>query len=302
MSATNPAFPPLRTDDANAFGRVAVLMGGTSAEREVSLDSGRNVLEALRSRGVDAHAVDGIHALVDALVHGRFDRVFNILHGNRGGGEDGVLQGLLEALEVPYTGPGVLGSALTMDKIRTKQVWMSAGLPTPRFERLAGWIVAALKRLGLDARLGELEGEYCPGEFSVNVGGRIKVMGVGQRVIRGGAHVGGVVTVAETERLRAVLVPIYETLELPLRAETAGGIADEAPGLTAEDLVRALGEVLEGEGIALEPARFDAAIEDEAAALLDFHSPLAALEKSRLLRSAAGAKALIHADERSGGD
>ena len=172
----------------------------------------------------------------------------------------------------------------------------------PRFERLAGWIVAALKRLGLDARLGELEGEYCPGEFSVNVGGRIKVMGVGQRVIRGGAHVGGVVTVAETERLRAVLVPIYETLELPLRAETAGGIADEAPGLTAEDLVRALGEVLEGEGIALEPARFDAAIEDEAAALLDFHSPLAALEKSRLLRSAAGAKALIHADERSGGD
>lgn len=151
MSATNPAFPPLRTDDANAFGRVAVLMGGTSAEREVSLDSGRNVLEALRSRGVDAHAVDGIHALVDALVHGRFDRVFNILHGNRGGGEDGVLQGLLEALEVPYTGPGVLGSALTMDKIRTKQVWMSAGLPTPRFERLAPGadVRAAALRLGL---------------------------------------------------------------------------------------------------------------------------------------------------------
>ena len=151
MSATNPVFPPLRTDDARAFGRVAVLMGGTSAEREVSLDSGRNVLEALRSRGVDAHAVDGIHALVDALVHGRFDRVFNILHGNRGGGEDGVLQGLLEALEVPYTGPGVLGSALTMDKIRTKQVWMSAGLPTPRFERLAPGadVRAAALRLGL---------------------------------------------------------------------------------------------------------------------------------------------------------
>jgi D-alanine-D-alanine ligase len=149
MSAN--ALPALRTSDANAFGRVAVLMGGSSAEREVSLDSGRNVLAGLQSRGVDAHAVDGIPALVDALVHGRFDRVFNILHGNRGGGEDGVLQGLLEALEVPYTGPGVLGSALTMDKIRTKQVWMSAHLPTPRSERLApgGDVRAAALRLGL---------------------------------------------------------------------------------------------------------------------------------------------------------
>jgi D-alanine-D-alanine ligase len=145
------AFQPMRTNDAKAFGRVAVLMGGTSSEREVSLDSGRNVLEALQSRGVDAHAVDGIPALVDALVHGKFDRVFNILHGNRGGGEDGVLQGLLEALEVPYTGSGVLGSALSMDKIRTKQVWMSMGLPTPRFERIApeADVRAAALRLGL---------------------------------------------------------------------------------------------------------------------------------------------------------
>jgi len=144
-------FPALRTNDAQAFGRVAVLMGGTSSEREVSLDSGRNVLEALRSRGIDAHAVDGIPALVDALVHAKFDRVFNILHGNRGGGEDGVLQGLLEAFAVPYTGTGVLGSALSMDKIRTKQVWMSTGLPTPRFERLAPGadVRAAAMRLGL---------------------------------------------------------------------------------------------------------------------------------------------------------
>ena len=124
-----------------AFGRVAVLMGGTSAEREVSLDSGRNVLDALRARGVDAHAVDGIPALIDALRAPQasgagFDRVFNILHGNKGGGEDGVLQGLLDALGVPYTGSGVLGSALSMDKIRTKQVWASEGLPTPKFVRL----------------------------------------------------------------------------------------------------------------------------------------------------------------------
>ncbi|RDY68996.1 D-alanine--D-alanine ligase [Lysobacter soli] len=126
-------------------------MGGTSAEREVSLDSGRNVLDALRSRGVDAFAVDGIPALIDAIRAGSVDRVFNILHGNKGGGEDGVLQGLCEALGVPYTGSDVLGSALTMDKIRTKQVWLSIGLPTPRYVRLAkgGDVHAAARELGL---------------------------------------------------------------------------------------------------------------------------------------------------------
>ena len=106
------------------FGRVAVLMGGTSSERDVSLDSGQNVLEALRRRGVQADPVDGIPALVAALVGKTCDRVFNILHGQRGGGEDGVVQGLLEAFGIPYTGSDVLGSALSMDKIRTKQVWM----------------------------------------------------------------------------------------------------------------------------------------------------------------------------------
>ncbi len=144
-------FPPLRVTDAALFGRVAVLLGGTSSEREVSLDSGRNVLEALRSRGVDAFPIDGIPALVTAIGEGRVDRVFNILHGNRGGGEDGVLQGLLEALGVPYTGPDVLGSALTMDKIRTKQVWMAEGLPTPRFVRIAPGadLRAAARSLGM---------------------------------------------------------------------------------------------------------------------------------------------------------
>ena len=148
MSAN--AFPALRTNDPNAFGRVAVLLGGTSSEREVSLDSGRNVLEALQARGVQAFAVDGIPALVDAVRNGGVDRVFNILHGNKGGGEDGVLQGLLDALGVPYTGPGVLGSALTMDKIRTKQVWMAEGLPTPRFMRIAPGtdLVTAARSLG----------------------------------------------------------------------------------------------------------------------------------------------------------
>ena len=102
---TRAVIPPRHAlaniSDPAAFGRVAVLMGGTSAEREVSLDSGRNVLDALLACGVDAHAVDGIPALLEALSAKRFDRVFNILHGNKGGGEDGVLQGALEAIGVP---------------------------------------------------------------------------------------------------------------------------------------------------------------------------------------------------------
>jgi D-alanine-D-alanine ligase len=145
------ALPPPRFQDPAVFGHVAVLMGGTSSEREVSLDSGRNVLQALRARGVKADAVDGIPNLVRELQSGHFDRVFNILHGNKGGGEDGVLQGLLEALGMPYTGSGVLGSALSMDKIRSKQVWLALGLPTPRYARLprGADVHAAARELGL---------------------------------------------------------------------------------------------------------------------------------------------------------
>ncbi len=123
-----------RITDPQLFGRVAVVSGGTSAEREVSLDSGRNVLAALRALGVDAHPIDGIPALLDALRAGHYARVFNILHGR--GGEDGMLQGALDALRVPYTGSGILGSALAMDKVRTKQVWQALGMPTPRY---AAW-------------------------------------------------------------------------------------------------------------------------------------------------------------------
>ena len=140
-----------RISNAADFGRVAVLMGGTSSEREVSLNSGANVLEALLARGVDATAVDGIPALVEAVYQKRFDRVFNILHGTKGGGEDGILQGFCEAMNIPYTGSDVLGSALSMDKIRTKQVWLSLGLPTPRYVRLAVGddVHAAARSLGL---------------------------------------------------------------------------------------------------------------------------------------------------------
>lgn len=133
------------------FGRVAVVMGGSSSEREVSLNSGGNVLTALRARGVDATAIDGIPALLAHIREGRCDRVFNILHGR--GGEDGVLQGALEALGVPYTGSGVLGSALTMDKVRTKRVWQALGIPTPAFALLhpGADVAAAVASVGLPA-------------------------------------------------------------------------------------------------------------------------------------------------------
>ncbi len=120
--------------DPADFGTVAVVMGGASAEREISLLSGRAVLAALRRRSVDAVGIDVDDRPLPALQAGRFDRVFNIVHGR--GGEDGVLQGVLEALGVPYTGSRVLGSALSMDKLRTKMCWKSAGIPTPAWRIL----------------------------------------------------------------------------------------------------------------------------------------------------------------------
>ncbi len=120
---------------AEDFGRVAVLMGGWSAEREVSLVSGRAVLEGLRARGVDAHAVDMGRDVFQVLTAGGYDRVFNVVHGR--GGEDGELQGLLDIAGIPYTGSGVLGSALAMDKYRSKLVWQALGLPTPAFRLIA---------------------------------------------------------------------------------------------------------------------------------------------------------------------
>ncbi|MFP5344410.1 MAG: D-alanine--D-alanine ligase [Gammaproteobacteria bacterium] len=121
--------------DARAFGKVAVVMGGDSSEREISLKSGRAVHQALLNKGVDAHALDASGAeLLRALQQGGFDRVFIAQHGR--GGEDGVLQGALALLGLPYTGSSVLGSALAMDKVRSKQVWQALGLPTPEFALL----------------------------------------------------------------------------------------------------------------------------------------------------------------------
>ncbi|TCK17319.1 D-alanine--D-alanine ligase [Thiogranum longum] len=136
------------------FGRVAVLMGGCSAEREVSLRSGKAVLGALLSKGIDAVAVDaGSPNFVPQLQAGAFDCAFNIVHGR--GGEDGVLQGLLDYLDIPVTGSGVLGSALAMDKQRAKHVWQGLGLPTPDFNMLASEqdLESAAQRIGFPMML-----------------------------------------------------------------------------------------------------------------------------------------------------
>ena len=117
------------------FGRVAVLMGGASSEREISLMSGRGVLAALQSRGIDAHAFDPSERDLADLKREGFARCFIALHGR--GGEDGTLQGALEVLGMPYTGSGVMGSAIGMDKWRTKMIWLAAGVPTPRYRILA---------------------------------------------------------------------------------------------------------------------------------------------------------------------
>jgi D-alanine-D-alanine ligase len=130
------------------FGKVAVMLGGTSAERPVSLNSGAAVLAALQRQGVDAHAFDPANRNLGDLISGEFDRVFIALHGRYG--EDGCTQGALELLQLPYTGSGVMASAIGMDKWRTKLLWRAAGLPT------ADWAIldAASDFAAIEARLG----------------------------------------------------------------------------------------------------------------------------------------------------
>jgi D-alanine-D-alanine ligase len=131
------------------FGKVAVLMGGRSAEREISLMSGQNVLEALRRQGVDAHPFDPAERPVFELHRDGYQRAFIALHGRYG--EDGTVQGALELMEIPYTGSGVMASALCLDKLRAKLLWLACGVPTPRHEALnarSDWVAVA-SRLGL---------------------------------------------------------------------------------------------------------------------------------------------------------
>ena len=121
--------------DVKSLGKVAVLQGGTSAERPVSLMSGEGVLKALQSQGVDAHAFDPAERDLSELKREGFARVFIALHGRHG--EDGTVQGALELMGIPYTGSGVMASSVAMDKVMTKRVWVAEGLPTPRWQWLA---------------------------------------------------------------------------------------------------------------------------------------------------------------------
>jgi D-alanine-D-alanine ligase len=140
----------MNTIDPRTLGKVAVLMGGGSAEREISLLSGNGVLQALQAQGVDAHAFDPAEREVADLKREGYARCFIALHGRHG--EDGTVQGALELLGIPYTGSGVMASAIGMDKVMTKRVWLAEGLPTPRYVRLAPHEQTA-------ARIAQLPGE-----------------------------------------------------------------------------------------------------------------------------------------------
>ncbi len=124
----------MNAPDPTAMGKVAVLMGGRSAEREVSLMSGAGVLKALQSKGVDAHAFDPAERTLAELKRKGFQRCFIALHGRFG--EDGTVQGALELLGIPYTGSGVMASAISIDKVMTKRVWLAEGIPTPQYKLL----------------------------------------------------------------------------------------------------------------------------------------------------------------------
>jgi len=124
-------IPEKKTNDPDAFGNVGLLVGGDSAEREVSLNGGRAVLAALQRKGIATEVFDGSAELFKAINEGRLDRVFNLIHGP--GGEDGAIQGALQLMNIPITGAGLLGSALSMDKVRSKWVWERQGINTPPF-------------------------------------------------------------------------------------------------------------------------------------------------------------------------
>jgi lipoate-protein ligase A len=141
-----------------------------------------------------------------------------------------------------------------------------------RFRAIAEIVVSALDTLGIDGRIGALRGEYCPGEWSVNVGGRVKVMGVGQRLIRGAAHVGGVLVVDDGERIRDVLIPVYRALGIDWDPRTTGSLADRSPGLDNTKVATAIITAFRLR-YDLENGRLPTAVIDEARSLLPDHPP-----------------------------
>ncbi|MBF7072046.1 D-alanine--D-alanine ligase [Glaciecola sp. MH2013] len=147
----------IRKIGPNRFGKVAVLLGGKSAEREVSLASGKAVLDGLIANGIDAHAFDTKERALSDLKDKGFERAFIILHGR--GGEDGSMQGALETLGIPYTGSKVLGSALAMDKVCSKQIWSNLGLPTAQYKVVTKALVSNFSATDFDSLLNDLSGQ-----------------------------------------------------------------------------------------------------------------------------------------------
>ncbi len=169
-----------------------------------------------------------------------------------------------------------------------------------RFELFSGWVAAALRSLGLDARVGEVEGEYCPGEYSVNVEGRVKVMGVGQRVIRGAAHVGGVITVGQTVALQETLIPVYDALDLEFHPPSAGGLADFDPNITPAHVIEAMIGVIGPEYREVHESTFDSSLLSAAQALTPLHSAERSPSAGSVLRptlQTSGAKTLVQGDD-----
>lgn len=196
------------------FGKVAVLFGGDSAEREVSLKSGAAVLAALRGQGVDAHAFDPSQKPLSDLLTEGFARAFIALHGR--GGEDGCIQGALELMGIPYTGSGVLASALGMDKWRSKLVWQAAGLPVPAFEVVdADSDFAAIEeRLGLPLFVKPANEGSSIGISKVKAAGGLKAayelaarydrIVIAERFLAGGEYTVGVISSGQSETMRAL--------------------------------------------------------------------------------------------------
>ena len=196
------------------FGKVGVLYGGRSAERDISLMTGTGVLAALRAKGIDAHGFDPGKESITALAAAGFDRVFIALHGRYG--EDGSVQGVLEQLGIPYTGSGVMGCAVAADKVFAKRVWTSLGLPTPRYEALD----VASSLVGLTARLGLPLMVKPPHEGSTigitKVADGPDVMGALQQAVAIAARHDPVILVEQFVRGRELTVAILGERVLPV--------------------------------------------------------------------------------------
>lgn len=145
----------------------------------------------------------------------------------------------------------------------------------PRFQFISELLNRAFRALGLDSRIGEIPGEYCPGQYSINVGGTSKVMGVGQRLVKGAAHVGGVIVVDGAPRIRDVLIPVYRALDIDWDPRTTGALADRAPGLEITQVARAVQKEL-AESFAIEQTNLPTSVVDRAAELASGHIPKAA--------------------------